>query len=64
MAEFHEVECPDEIGWDAGCGRIAGGVVMKSPQLCGGRVERRLGCSSRWDPPLGFRISGLVVGIY
>ncbi len=28
MAEFHEVECPDDIGRDAGCGRSASGLVF------------------------------------
>ena len=23
LSEFHEVKCPDEMGWVAGCGRCA-----------------------------------------
>ena len=38
MSEFHEVECPDQIGRDAGCGRSAGGELsIKFPPVMWGK---------------------------
>ena len=38
MSEFHEVECPDQIGRDAGCGRSAGGELsLQFPPLMWGK---------------------------